>query len=204
MPKPASKPIIGESYAGRLNPPRWQETAGTFIAGTAEIDGLDALAMAMERKWGCDRLRLLVPTELREKFDRQRYLTNQAIWHGDLEAVRQQTRRMQTAWRALDKAAADTHGEPVAPEVWEVVLGDGVVAAIVREEWQARLVSAQGRYVRVYALGEVARLLAGFPALAAAKVIFPGATVTSVRTHIGDPLDAIPDAQGDFDDAIPF
>jgi hypothetical protein len=41
----------------------------------------------MERKWGCDRLRLLVSTEMREKFDRQRYLFDAAVWHGDLRGM---------------------------------------------------------------------------------------------------------------------
>ena len=49
------------------------------IAGKAHLDGVDALAAEMERKWGCDRLRLLVAADLREKFDRQRYFLNQAI-----------------------------------------------------------------------------------------------------------------------------
>jgi hypothetical protein len=62
-------------------PRTWADTPGTYIAGRANIDGADAVAIEMERKWGCDRLRLLVSTELREKFDRQRFLLNQAICH---------------------------------------------------------------------------------------------------------------------------
>ena len=42
----------------------------------------------------------------REKFDRQRYLVNQAIWHGELEDVRRETGRMVNAWLALDRVAA--------------------------------------------------------------------------------------------------
>ena len=61
----------------------WASTPGTYIAGQANIDGADKVAVEMEKKWGCDRLRLLVDTELREKFDRQRYLFNAAVWHGD-------------------------------------------------------------------------------------------------------------------------
>ena len=53
----------------------------------------------MEAKWGCDRLRLLVGPELREKFDRQRYLLNQAIWHGDLEAVRRHLQSIEVVCR---------------------------------------------------------------------------------------------------------
>jgi hypothetical protein len=60
-------------------PTSWARTNGTYIAGKAHLDGVDALAAEMERKWGCDRLRLLVSPDLREKFDRQRYFLNQAI-----------------------------------------------------------------------------------------------------------------------------
>ena len=68
----------------------------------------------MEAKWGCDRLRLLVGPELREKFDRQRYLFNQAIWHGELEAVRREANRMVVAWQTLDRAATAA-GKGVTP-----------------------------------------------------------------------------------------
>jgi hypothetical protein len=205
MAKPSS--VFADRVITAPEPPAWQATHGTYLAGQAEIDDLDVLAAAMERKWGCDRLRLLVPVELREKFDRQRYLTNQAIWHGDLEAVRTQARRMQAAWRALDKAAVGAEAATLAPEVWEVTLADGSVAAIVREDWQASLVSGDGRFVRVFTLAEVGRLLAGSAAAsfaAAAKVVFPGATVTAVRSHIGDPLHRIHDTSGGFDDLLPW
>ena len=72
---------------GSSEAPAWQETVGTTIAGQAEIDEVDKVAIAMEKKWGRDRLRLVVGPDLREKFDRQRYLLNQAIWHGDLQKV---------------------------------------------------------------------------------------------------------------------
>ena len=84
----------------------WARTNGTYLTGRAYIDGADETASEMEAKWGADRLRLLVSPELREKFDRQRYLLNQAIWHGELEDVRREANRMTTAWLALDRAAA--------------------------------------------------------------------------------------------------
>ena len=94
----------------------------------------------MEAKWGVDRLRLLVSPELREKFDRQRYLLNQAIWHGELEAVRRESLRTVKAWLALDAAATAANKPPLQPLVWEVAVhaagdadGDDThVAAIAR------------------------------------------------------------------------
>ena len=56
----------------------WARSHGTYIAGRAWLDEADATAAQMEAKWGVDRLRLLVRPELREKFDRQRYLLNRA------------------------------------------------------------------------------------------------------------------------------
>src|ERR1700761_9713547 len=103
----------------------WARTNGTYIAGRAHIDGADETACEMEAKWGADRLRLLVSPELREKFDRQRYLLNQAIWHGDLEQVRRESGRMVSAWLALDRAATTAGQQPLSPQVWEVPLEDG-------------------------------------------------------------------------------
>lgn len=190
----------------------WANHHGTYIAGRAHIDGADAAAIEMEAKWGCGRLRLLVSAELREKFDRQRYLHNQAIWHGDLEAVRRESGRMVTAWRALDKAATTAGARELPADVWEISRPDGRVVAIVPDNARARLVMPEGRYVDVYTLDEIGRLLEGFPLLAKVKEHFPGATVTAVRRRIDDPLEAVGDTRegldanlhGELNDDIPF
>jgi hypothetical protein len=165
----------------------WANTHGTYIAGRAYVDEADATAVELERKWGVGRLRLLVGPELREKFDRQRYLFNQAIWHGGLEDVRNQSMRMVKAWLALDKVATEAGKTKANPAVLETVLADGTVAVIVPHAGVD--VQAEGRRVSVYTLDEIARLLDGYPGLAKIKQQFPGATVTAVRER-GDPLDA--------------
>ena len=147
----------------------------------------------METKWGAGRLRLLVTPELREKFDRQRYLFNAAIWHGDLEAVRREANRMVTAWLALDRAATAAGKAAISPQVWEVALTDGTVAAIVPSDDHARAVIAEGRAVAVYTLDEIGRFLSAYPDVAKAKLTFPGAEVTAISKSISDPLDAIRD-----------
>lgn len=181
----------------------WARSHGTYIAGRAYLDGADETASEMEAKWGADRLRLLVAPELREKFDRQRYLLNQAIWHGDLEQVRTQANRMVVAWLALDKAATSVGKQPLEREVWEIGLEDGSVAAIVPTAEHARLVVAEGRQVAVYTLEEIARLLSKHSELAKAKLIFPGATITAVRRSVEDPLDGIHDTKSGLDDPMP-
>lgn len=180
----------------------WARSHGTYIAGQAAIDGVDQVAIEMEAKWGADRLRLLVGADLREKFDRQRYKLNQAIWHGSLEDVREQSERMARAWRSLDRAAEAAGQAPLSPHVWEVALSDGTVAAIVPSEEHATAVRADGRRVAVYSLEEIGRFLSAYPSVARAKATFPGAKVTQVAKTVRDPLDAISDTDEPLDDQI--
>jgi hypothetical protein len=151
------------------------------------------MAIEMERRWGAGRLRLLVSPELREKFDRQRYLFNAAIWHGDLEAVRRESERMVKAWRALDKAADAAAQMPLLPLVWEVALADGTVAAIVPDAANAKRVLVEGRQLVVYTLEEIGRMLENYQQVTKVKEAFPGAQVVQIRQSIQDPLDAIRD-----------
>lgn len=182
----------------------WAGTNGQYIAGRAYLDEADHTAAQMEAKWGADRLRLLVAPEMREKFDRQRYLLNQAIWHGDLESVRRESMRMVKGWLALDRAATEAGAAVLSPSVWEIAMPDGGVAAIVPDASHYSAVQADGRKVAVYTLEDVARLLAGFPELAAVKHAFPGAKVTAVRRSVDDPLDSVGDTSTSLDDEIPF
>jgi hypothetical protein len=181
----------------------WARSHGTYISGRAYVDGADETACEMEAKWGADRLRLLVSPELREKFDRQRYLFNQAIWHGELEDVRREAGRMVNAWLALDRAATETGKQLLPPAVWEIALADGSVAAIVPDTARVKLVNAEGRQVAVYTLEEIGRLLSAYPEIAQAKTIFPGATVSEIRPRsIEDPLHAVWDTDRPLDDPI--
>ena len=199
------KPVIAGDVSVRpLGDERsWARSNGTYIAGRAYLDEADQTACEMEAKWGADRLRLLVGPELREKFDRQRYLLNQAIWHGELEDVRRESMRMVKAWLALNAAAEAAGKLPISPHVWEVVLEDGSVAAIVPDNDHAHAVVAEGRQVAVYTLDEIARFLSVYPAIAKAKLTFPGSMVTAVSRSVDDPLLAIHDTQADLNDPIP-
>lgn len=189
------KPVImGETAVMSQGISRtWANSNGTYIAGRAYMDEADKLASDMEAKWGCGRLRLLVGPELREKFDRQRYLFNQAVWHGELEGVRVQSQRMVNAWRALDQAAEAAGAAKLDPSIMEVVLDSGVVAVIVPDLHHAQFVKREDRRIDVYTLDEIGRLLSNFPALAKIKESFPGAEVIRCKRSIEDPLDAIAD-----------
>ena len=175
------------------DPNSWSRTHGSWLAGRANIDEADLTAAQMETRWGAGRLGLLVSPEMREKYDRQRYLLNAAIRHGYLEAVRREAKRMVTARLALDKAATSAGKAAISPLAWEVALADGTVATIVPSDDHARTVIAEGRALVVYTLYEIARLLSAYPDIAKAKLVFPGAEVTKVSKSISDPLDAIRD-----------
>ena len=167
----------------------WHASEATFLAGRAEVDAVDLVAVGMERRWGAGRLRLLVEPELRARFDSQRRKLDVAIREGELEDIRRESRRMIAAWKALDKAAQAAGKPATAPPCWEVTLGDGTVAAIVRDDEAASLVQHEGRRMVVYTLAEVASILtAQSQWVTAAKLTFPGATVTRIRTP-ADPLD---------------
>jgi len=181
----------------------WAKTPGTLISGQAAIDGADHAAVMMETKWGADRLRLLVYPELREKFDRQRYLLNRAIWHGDLESVRREAARMAKAWMALDQAAEAAQAAKLDPAVWELTLADGTVVALVRHREDARHVVASGRKVVVMDLDEISRMISNYREVIDVKITFPGAEVTAIRRTISDPLDRLVDSEAGLDDPIP-
>lgn len=206
MPKPhRDQPILDNQPRSMMAGDKsWARSPATYIAGRAYLDGADETAAEMEQKWGCDRLRLLVDAPLREKFDRQRYLLNQAIWHGELEGVRRESGRMVSAWLALDRMATAAGKQPLAPTVWEITLEDGSVAAIVPDDTHAHAVVGEGRKVSVFSLEEIGRLLSHYPEIAKTKLVFPGATVTQVRRSVDDPLHAIADSQEPLDDSIGF
>ncbi len=171
----------------------WSATQGGYLTGQEAITTLDLVALEMERKWGAGRLRLLVGSELRAKFDRQRAKVDDAIRGTEVADVVRESGRMVAAWRALDREAENIDASRSNLAVWEVSLPDGRVAAIVQDSTVAGLVASQtqGRHVLVFTLEEIALLLANFPSLWSVKTEFPGATVEVVRKRPRDPLDAL-------------
>ena len=180
---------------------RWNSSYGTYLSGQAAIDGADATAIEIERRWGAGRLRLLVDTPLREKFDRQRFLFNSAIHHGDLEEVQRQAARMTAAYRGLNLAAEAVGAPKLSPVVWEVGLADGTVAAIVRSYEDGAEINRERRLV-VYTLEEIGRMLDNYRQVVDTKLVFPGAEVVAIRRQsIEDPLQGVPDGVS-LDDPI--
>ena len=146
----------------------------------AILDGVDALARQMERKWGVGRLRLLVGDALRIKFDAQKAKLDAAIAAGQETYIRAQAEGMRRAWLALDRAATEDGAQALAPEVWECVLpASGEVVSIVRTEAEAHHVARDGE---VWTLAEIAVLIERLgDQVRQVKRRFPGAAVVEVR-----------------------
>ena len=177
-------------------------SVGLYLARQAHIDEAEKVGVEMDRKWGCDRLRLLVDPELRERFDRQRYLYNQALWHGELEDLRREATRMVTAWQVLDGKAGELGAKPVPDKIIEAAMADGTVMAICADLPAVKLVSPDGRQMRVYLVEEIVRLVEGFPALAKIKEAFEGAKVVAARPRVEDPLMIFTDSRTPIDDDV--
>jgi hypothetical protein len=153
----------------------------------AWFEGVDHARAEAEAEWGVGRLPLLVDAEMRAKFNRQQVRWSGALqeaWaakmltRDQLAAVQAAAGGMTRAWAALGVAATEAGHRPIFPDVWEARLADGSVAAVVRTDAEASKVIAEGRHVCVYTLSEVANLIDALPpALALAKVVFPGAKV---------------------------
>lgn len=167
----------------------WQE----YDAIQAVIDGVDQVARTYERKWGVGRLELLVSDELREKFRRQLRRFNDAIQEHDAGKVKAAGDAMRRGWDALDRHATAEGAPLLDPAVWEIRMPDGRVSAFCRDNAEAHAVTWTGRYIDVWTIEEVARIIEKFPEIALAKQTFPGATVTNMRSkRIPEPYDDLP------------
>ncbi|MBA2707485.1 MAG: hypothetical protein H0U59_06755 [Gemmatimonadaceae bacterium] len=199
MSKPKSKaaPAIEEVTPATPQAQWKRRGSSVYLESRAMIDGTDQLAHEMERKWGVDRLRLLVSDELRAAFDRQRLLFNGILAKGDLSDVERESKRMRNAWVALDAEATERGKERLLPTAWEIALPDGTLAVLVPSRADAGAILADGRRKVVYDLNEIANLIAGYPALVKAKQAWPGAQVTRIRP-ISDPVQDWEDSLDDM------
>lgn len=168
----------------------------------ALFEGVDGARQAAETEWGCERLPLLVGEDWRVKFRKQQAKWSALLreaWEADritgelMQAVRSAAGGMIRGYAKLAEIAAESGHRPIFPDVWEFPLEDGSVAAFVRSNDEAAKVIAQGRYLHVYTLAEVATLINTLvpESLALAKVVFPGSKFTSSDlswVKDGDPI----------------
>ena len=160
------------------------DRSGTTLAIQGLVQSVDALTDAMERKWGVGRLRLLVEDGLRERFDRQWAKWQAAYGAQDLDAVRAHSEAMRRAWEAMDAAALRAGHAPLAPEVWETRMPDGVVLAIVRTLPEAHALARDGRDREVWTLDEIGRVICAWEGRHWVDAIhqhFPGSRIEALR-----------------------
>jgi hypothetical protein len=165
-----------------------------YSLAKAILDGVDETIAASERRWGVDRLRLLVTDDLRSRWDRQWQSWCRAVKANDLADIQKHGAAVRRAVAALEAAAVSAGGEPLAPTVWETAY-EGRVIAVVRTSAEAYAVATQGRGVEVWTLDELVRVaLPRTAMIAAAKEVFPGAKVVRYQSppadwaNGGDPL----------------
>ncbi|WP_374453800.1 hypothetical protein [Phenylobacterium sp.] len=164
----------------------------------ALFEGVDGARKAVEMEWGAERLPLLVGDEWRTKFRKQQAKWSallQDAWQAEritgdqMQAVRSAAGGMVRGYAKLAEVAVEAGHRPIFPDVWEFPLEDGSVAAFVRSNDEAAKVIADGRYLQVYTLAEVATLINTLvpESLQLAKVVFPGAKFTSTdRSWVKD------------------
>lgn len=160
----------------------WMKTQSTYAIGQAAIDEVDKLARDCAKRWGEDRVRLLVSELTRAKFDRQRLKLNAANSNGTIEDIKREASRMCAAWRAVDREAEQSGADPISPDIIaEVTLDNGTVAAIVETIDHAKAVREDGRRKITFTIEEIGRLLSTSRQVLGVKEIIPGAEVIGTR-----------------------
>lgn len=172
---------------------------------SAMILTVDERARDCNRKWGTNRLPHLVSLEWLERFRSQKRKWETACFEcggsplpADLETVRKHGEAMLRAFDKLEDLAVEGGHLPTPPQQWEFELKDGTPVILVRDRAEIGQVDPKGRAAQVWALEEVADIIAKFPAIVLAKDSFPGAEVIQIRTapivvdELNDSLEGLP------------
>lgn len=147
------------------------------------VRGVDQKGREMDRKWGFGRLPTLVPLEIADKFRAQQRKFSGAVWERDPDAVRRHGEAMLRAYAKLDELAEAAGYVAAPPEQWEFETPDGLVI-LVRELADAGNVERHGRQAQVWSLDEIASVIRAHPTIVAAKELFEGSFVRSVRPPV--------------------
>ena len=149
---------------------------------------LDRVAVAMDRKWGVDRLVELQTPEVARKYGARMAELNAAV--AATAAI------LIANLRRMDELATAAGHKPLTPDLWEFEL-NGRVVAIMRETGDWRAAQAMRPGVTIYSMREVAIALeAKADWVDRIKATFPGAAITAVRETT--------ELEAALDDEIPF
>lgn len=183
-------PLLRSDMVASVNRQRVQSALWDYDRAVTEV----------ESRWGVDRLPYLVSSETRLKWWSAIERLNSAVEEEDSEDTRTRVAVCIRGLAAMEAEATAAGHQPIDPTWWEVAMPDGSVLRVVKEWPEGSMArhateTGQGRpKVVVWSLDEVARLIAAYGAANVAKMVWPGATVTKVRTVTEEMLD----------DEIPF
>ena len=151
------------------------------------VSDVDQKAIAIERKWGADRLPRLVSELLQAKFENQKGLFDEAVSSNDETKIDHYGGGMIRAWEALDQAATQEGHRALSDTIWTVKHeGTGKVIAIYNGE--VNLVELREAAEGSFSLADLVKFI---PDLAVSALeVFPGSKVLSVKG--GDPNGEIP------------
>ena len=165
----------------------------------SQIDGalkpLDAVASALEVKWGYNRLLQLVSPETAAKWQSAKDKLDAAIAYNSPDDTVKRVGILIRGWKALEVEAMKNGHKPCPPDVWIAsVAEEGAYPAanyaIVKDSADASQVKKD---FTVYSLDEVARMIRFFngnlKTVDNVKKMFPDAEITKIQK---------------FDDEIPF
>ena len=159
----------------------------------------DRVVSDYERRWGVERLPLLVDTELRDRFWSQMDKLNTALHNESPADVEHQVQVTLRAYAALEAKAREMGNKEIEGIAWTAPMDDGRVVAIVRDIHELGVIKKDMPDALVYSVQEVAAILAAWNDQKKADIVnqvkdlFPGAAVTKV-TPLAEHLD----------DEIPF
>lgn len=181
---------------------RLKGTAVTGEVGYRKIQNYlteyDRVVSDYERRWGVERLPLLVSPELRDRFWAQMDKLNDAIHREAPVDVEHQVQVTLRAYAALEKEAIAMGGLEITNEAWTAPMKDGGVVAICRDVHQIGNIKKEMPDALVYSVQEVAAILAAWAdqnkLASQVKEAFPDAYVSDVKTE----------AEETLDDEIPF
>lgn len=151
------------------------------------LSQLDEVANQMERRWGINRLPLLVTPATAAKFKAAADALDTFNDHGALpgwaptpEALRAVVAR---GWQAMDAEATAAGAEPMGEAFAEAEWAPGRFFAIARDDAHKQAlvlrVKAEKRDVCIFSVQEVGQLIASIPDVARICELFPGAYITT-------------------------
>lgn len=121
---------------------------------------LDRVAVAMEAKWGLNRLPALVSPDLARRFALARQDLDRAIEANDLEAVAHYAAALQRGWQVLDQAATAAGHQPEDPgRVWHLRHGE-LHFVLVQDNEDAKAARMAWPQACIWTMAEIGRVLA--------------------------------------------